>query len=168
MVEEHIDAMELLREEMANDDIPCKVNAVHRLSMVILAIGPSQTYDKLIPFLDSKQRANVDLIRKEEDEVLFAIAEELGKVFTLLEDKLRLLPLLEALCSTEETVVREQAVKSLSKIAEVLCNPDIQNSFVPMVTRLAGMEALPSRLSSIGLVAACYSRAGTHKEALRK
>jgi hypothetical protein len=53
MVEEHIDAMDLLREEMLNDDIPSKVNAIHRLTTVILALGPSQTYEKLIPFLDS-------------------------------------------------------------------------------------------------------------------
>jgi serine/threonine-protein phosphatase 2A regulatory subunit A len=110
----------------------------------------------------------IDLIRKEEDEVLFAIAEELGKVFTLLENKLVLLPLLEALCCTDETVVREQAVKSLSKIAETLANPDIQNIVVPTVIRLATMEALPSRLSSIGLIASCYNRSGSQKEAMRK
>jgi len=111
---------------------------------------------------------SIDLIRKEEDEVLFAIAEELGKVFTLLDNKLVLLPLLEALCCTDETVVREQAVKSLSKIAETLSNTDIQNFVVTTVIRLATMEALPSRLSSIGLIAACYSRSGSQKEAMRK
>ena len=79
----------------------------------------------------------VDLIRKEEDEVLFAIAEELGKISTLLENKLSLLPLLETLCSTDETVVREQAVKSLSKIADALTPTDMQNVFAPMVKSCA-------------------------------
>ncbi|MDR3736513.1 MAG: hypothetical protein P4L10_13385 [Acidobacteriaceae bacterium] len=53
MAEEHIDPMELLKEEMSNDEIAYKVNAIHRLTTVVLAIGVSQTYDKLIPFLDS-------------------------------------------------------------------------------------------------------------------
>lgn len=53
MVEERIDAMELLREEINSDDIPNKVNAIHRLSTVILSIGPAQSYDKLIPYLAS-------------------------------------------------------------------------------------------------------------------
>lgn len=160
--------MELLKEELSNDEIPHKVNAIHRLSTVILAIGPTQTHDKLIPFIDCTSTHTVALIRREEDEVLFAIAEELGKVFALIENKLLLLPLLEALCSTDETVVREQAVKSLARIAEALANSDIQNIFVPMVVRLATMEALPSRLSSIALISICYSRSGTQKEAMRK
>lgn len=73
------------------------------------------------------------LIRKEEDEVLFAIAEELGKIHVLIENKILLLPLLEALCSVDETVVREQAVKSLSKIVDTLPPIDVQNMYAPMV-----------------------------------
>lgn len=111
---------------------------------------------------------SIDLIRNEEDEVLFAIAEELGKVFTLLDNKLALLPLLETLCSTDETVVREQAVKSLSKIAETLPNSDIQNIVASIIIRLSNLEALPSRLSSIGLIAACYDRSGNQKETMLK
>jgi len=41
--------------------------------------------------------------------VLFAIAEELGKCYELLDDKLAFLPLLEKLARSDETVVREQA-----------------------------------------------------------
>lgn len=111
----------------------------------------------------------IALIQREEDEVLFAIAEELGKIYTLIEEKTRLLPLLENLCCTDETVVREQAVKSLAKIAEVIAVPDIiQKWYVPMVDNLAIKESLPSRLSAIGLIATCYSRCGSQKEALRK
>ena len=47
------------------------------------------------------------LIETEEDEVLFGIAEEIGKVWDLLGDPLRILPLLEKLCAVEETVVRD-------------------------------------------------------------
>ena len=39
----------------------------------------------------------LELIGSEDDEVLFAIAEELGKVYTLINDKTVFLPLLEDL-----------------------------------------------------------------------
>ena len=39
----------------------------------------------------------IELIVSEDDEVLFAIAEELGKVYTLINDKTVFLPLLEDL-----------------------------------------------------------------------
>jgi serine/threonine-protein phosphatase 2A regulatory subunit A len=107
-------------------------------------------------------------VRKEDDEVLFAIAEELGKIYTLLDNKLALLPLLEVLCTMDETVVREQAVKSLSKISDTLSATDMQNVFAQMVIRLSTTESLPSRVSSIGLMAPCYKRAGNQKEKLRK
>jgi serine/threonine-protein phosphatase 2A regulatory subunit A len=78
------------------------------------------------------------------------------------------LPLLEVLCSVDETVVREQAVKSLSKIADSLSATDMQNVFAQMVIRLSTTESLPSRVSSIGLLTPCYKRAGNQKEKLRK
>jgi len=53
MAEDHIDPIELLKEEMSNDEVVYKVNAIHRLTTVVMAIGASQTYEKLIPFLDS-------------------------------------------------------------------------------------------------------------------
>jgi serine/threonine-protein phosphatase 2A regulatory subunit A len=74
-------------------------------------------------------------VRKEDDEVLFAIAEEIGKFFSLLDNKLVLLPVLEILCCVDETVVREQAVKTLSKIADSLSGADIQNIFTPIVAK---------------------------------
>ncbi len=40
--------------------------------------------------------------------MLFGIAEEIGKVWDLLGDPLRILPLLEKLCAVEETVVRDE------------------------------------------------------------
>ena len=47
------------------------------------------------------------LIDKEEDEVLFAIAEELGKVWEMIQNKTVFIPILERLARSDETVVRE-------------------------------------------------------------
>jgi len=48
-----------------------------------------------------------ELIKGEDDEVLFAIAEELGSIYPLINDKTVFLPNLEALAKHDETVVRE-------------------------------------------------------------
>lgn len=85
-----------------------KVNAIHRLSTVILSIGPDNTISKVVPYLE-----NLSKPHEEDDEVQFAIAEELGKVFVLLPDKTMFIKHLEILAKHDETVVREMATTSL-------------------------------------------------------
>ena len=76
------------------------MNAIHRLQTVILSIGVDDTINQLIPYLE-------ELLSKEDDEVLFAVAEELGKCFHLIPDKTKFLGLLETLSKHDETVVRD-------------------------------------------------------------
>lgn len=94
------DGFYLLKEEMKNEEIHLKVNAIHRMNMVILSIGVNDVVSNLIPYI-------IELLKNEEDEVLFAIAEELGNVFTLLPDKTLFLGILEQLAKHDETVVRD-------------------------------------------------------------
>ena len=143
MSEELIDPMGLLKEEMANEEIIYKVSAIHHLSTIVLAIGPAQTQKTLLPFLECNSYIIIALIKNEDDEVLFAIAEELGIISENFENKMALLPLLEILCSADETVVRDQAVKSLSKISIALSDDDIDEKFAQMVLRLSSMATLP-------------------------
>lgn len=56
----------------------------------------------------------------EDDEVLFAISEELGNCWQLLSDKTLFIPLLEKLARSDETVVREQSARSLISICAAL------------------------------------------------
>ena len=37
-----------------HDDVLLRLNAIHRLSTIALALGPERTRDELIPFLDGK------------------------------------------------------------------------------------------------------------------
>jgi hypothetical protein len=62
----------------------------------------------------------IALTNQEDDEVLFAIAEELGKIWELHPDKTLYFYLLEKLAKSDETVVREQSVRSLITISEQL------------------------------------------------
>ena len=96
-----------------------------------MSIGVEETVSSLIPYIEN------EIFEKEDDEVLFAVAEELGLVFTLIPDKTSFLPALEKLAKHDETVVREEAAKSLIKICECLSDAEIQNVFAPLVIKLA-------------------------------
>jgi len=108
------------------------------------------------------------LTNQEDDEVLFAIAEELGKIWEYHPDKTLYFYLLEKLAKSDETVVREQSVRSLITISEALSDTEIQNVFAPMVIRLAQGEWFTGRVSSCSLFFHAYPRSGAQKERLRK
>lgn len=91
-------------DELRSEDVQLRLNAIHRISTIALALGPDRARDELIPFLQD----SVD----DEDEVLLALAEELGRTF---EDYIggpeyahHLLGPLENLSAVEETLVRDK------------------------------------------------------------
>ena len=110
----------------------------------------------------------IELIKTEDDEVLFAIAEELGLIFHLINDKTVFLSTLEHLAKQDETVVREQAAKSLTIISNSLNDAEIQNVFAPLVIKLSQGEFFTGRVSSCCLFFPCYQKSGPQKEKLRK
>ena len=97
----------------------------------------------------------------DEDEVLLALAEQLGQFTSLVggPDYVHcLLRPLESLATVEETVVRDKAVDSLRNLAPEHSNSDLEQHFVPMVKRLAQGDWFTSRTSACGLVSVCYQR----------
>jgi len=100
--------------------------------------------------------------------VLFAIAEELGLTWPLHDDKTVYFTLLEKLAKSDETVVREQAARSLISISNELSDGEIVQHFAPLVIRLAQAEWFTGRVSSCWLFQHAYPRSGTQKERLRK
>lgn len=101
-------------------------------------------------------------MKKEEDEVLFAIAKEMENLAPILGNFATiLLPYLESLASQEETEVRNAAIQSLISIAKSLSDNEIINQFVPLIMRLATNETnFTCRVSSVNLMCAIYPRAG--------
>lgn len=95
----------LLMDELRSEDVQLRLNAIHRVSTIALALGPDRARDELIPFLQD----SVD----DEDEVLLALADELGKNFEEYvggpEYAHVLLGPLENLSAVEETLVRDKA-----------------------------------------------------------
>jgi len=159
---ENINPIELLKEEMDHDDLAIRVNAIHRLKTIIVLTGGETFKNQLLPYLEG-------LIKKEDDEVLFAIAEELGNVSSMLHGGYTIiLPALETLASVEETVVRDAAVKSLQTVSGLMNDSEVQNNFIPLVLRLAGGDWFTSRVSSVNLMYGIYQRAGPLKERIRQ
>ena len=91
-------------DELRSEDVQLRLNAIHRISTIALALGPERARDELIPFLQD----SVD----DEVEVLLALAEELGRNFEEYiggpEYAHVLLGPLENLSAVEETLVRDK------------------------------------------------------------
>uniref|UniRef100_A0A914MN05 Phosphatase PP2A regulatory subunit A/Splicing factor 3B subunit 1-like HEAT repeat domain-containing protein n=1 Tax=Meloidogyne incognita TaxID=6306 RepID=A0A914MN05_MELIC len=144
----------VLIDELRNEDVQLRLNSIRKLSTIALALGVERTRKELIQFL-------TDTIY-DEDEVLLALAEQLGNFTPLVggpEYVHCLLPPLENLANIEETVVRDKAVESLQKIAEKHSAAQLEEYFIPMVLRLASGDWFTSRTSSCGLFSVAYGRA---------
>eukprot|EP00743_Colponemidia_sp_Colp-15_P001721 GILK01001880.1.p1 GENE.GILK01001880.1~~GILK01001880.1.p1 ORF type:complete len:597 (+),score=99.77 GILK01001880.1:60-1793(+) len=157
-----ISPLDLFREELATDDIATKVNCIHRLRTVATAMGPESTRSQLLPYLKK--------LTVEDDEVLFALSEELGKLRDLVGGSHfthLLLEPLETLACIEETMVRDKAVEAVCLIAEQLPESAVQDTLVPIIFRLASGEWFTSRVSAAGMFGAAYPKAGPLKSQLR-
>jgi len=77
-------------------------------------------------------------------------------------------PILENLASFEETVVREEAVKSMINIANKLTPEQNASCIIPCVLRLANGNWFTNRVSAIHVMSAIYDKAGVHQDTLRK
>ena len=112
----------VLIDELKHDDVLLRLNAIHRLSTIALALGADRTREELIPFLDGthipdqfrvENTADRSIIEsvEDEDEVLTALSEELGNFVEYVggpEFGHVLLSPLENLAAIEEPLVREK------------------------------------------------------------
>lgn len=91
-------------DELRAEDVQLRLNAIHSIPTIALALGPDRAREELIPFLQD----SVD----DEDEVLLALGEELGRDFHEYiggaEYAHLLLGPLENLSAVEETLVRDK------------------------------------------------------------
>ncbi|AEO68800.1 9c8ac1e9-bf41-46ea-b9a4-6ee1876f49f9 [Thermothielavioides terrestris] len=143
----------VLIDELKHDDVLLRLNAIHRLSTIALALGAERTREELIPFLDESV--------EDEDEVLVALSEELGNFIEYVGGPQWghvLLSPLENLAAIEEPVVRDKAVESLNKICLELSQQQIEEYFVPLTIRLSKADWFTSKVSGCGLYTTPYSR----------
>ncbi|XP_049533428.1 serine/threonine-protein phosphatase PP2A 65 kDa regulatory subunit isoform X2 [Anopheles darlingi] len=143
----------VLIDELKNEDIQLRLNSIKKLSTIALALGDERTRNELIPFLTESIY--------DEDEVLLALAEQLGNFIPLVggpEYAMYLIPPLESLATVEETVVREKAVESLRTVAGQHSAQDLEVHLVPTLQRLVSGDWFTSRTSACGLFSVCYPR----------
>jgi len=158
-------ALELLREELQSEETFLKVNALHRLPVICKVLGPELVKNQLLPYLNGHFHTG---LLGEDEEVLFSLARELTSLQPYLRGNIALLiPPLEALAAMDETLVREEAVRSLVSLAEVMNDNEVVTIFAPLVVRLSEQEKFSSKMAASALVAAAYPRAGALKEKLR-
>ncbi|GMP83244.1 hypothetical protein CsSME_00037225 [Camellia sinensis var. sinensis] len=128
MGDEPLYPIAVLIDELKNDDIQLRLNSIRRLSTIARALGEERTRKELIPFLSENN--------DDDDEVLLAMAEELGVFIPYVggvEHAHVLLPPLETLCTVEETCVRDKAVESLCRIGSQMRESDLVDWFIPLV-----------------------------------
>ncbi|KAF5018367.1 hypothetical protein F66182_9654 [Fusarium sp. NRRL 66182] len=143
----------VLIDELKHDDVLLRLNAIHRLSTIALALGAERTREELIPFLDESV--------EDEDEVLVALSEELGGFVEYVGGSQWghvLLSPLENLAAIEEPVVRDKAVESLNKICSELSPQQVEEYFIPLTIRLAKADWFTSKVSGCGLFTTPYNK----------
>eukprot|EP00878_Enallax_costatus_P012475 GHUV01013028.1.p1 GENE.GHUV01013028.1~~GHUV01013028.1.p1 ORF type:complete len:408 (+),score=107.31 GHUV01013028.1:178-1401(+) len=159
-VDDQLLPIAILIDELKNDDALRRLNSIQRLGTIALALGEERTRSELLPFLIENN--------DDEDEVLLAMAEELGKFVPYVGGPAYanvILQPLEQLSQVEETVVRDKAVESLCKVGEQLPGNSIGEHFMPLIKRLAQGEWFTSRVSACGLFAVAYPRANASQHA---
>eukprot|EP01045_Picozoa_sp_COSAG04_P027304 COSAG04_NODE_3969_length_2389_cov_2.134061_1_plen_606_part_00 len=143
----------VLIEELKADDTHLRLMAIRQLDHIAKALGEERTRLELVPFLTE----SID----DDDEVLLALTEELGKFVPLVgghEWAYCLLQPLETLAAVEETVVREKAVQMLCTVGEQIPAEHVVEHYAEMLRRLASGDWFTSRVSSCGLFPVAYAK----------
>jgi len=146
----------VLIDELKNDDVQVRLNAVGQLRSIGVALGPERTREELIPYLSE------DL--DEDDEVLLHFAEQLGNMVDLVggaREAHCLLEPLESLAAIEDNGVREKAAESIKKVAEAITDGSLNKHLLPMAIRLAENEWLTTKATFSLIVPVCYKRVGS-------
>jgi serine/threonine-protein phosphatase 2A regulatory subunit A len=143
-----------------------------KLALVGDAIGTEETLSKLIPYLTVNIAHNE---KDDDDEILLLLAGQLGLMVPGLVPGHRampLLPILERLCSIEETVVRDKAVETINAIIPLLLPGGDYEPGMPfamllgMAKRLAGADWFTAKVSAAGILPATYALWNAHGHGL--
>lgn len=147
-----------LLDDLKHEDLQLRLNATRRIKTIAEALGPERTRGELLPFITD----TID----DEDDVLLALAEELGQFVDHVGGAAYasvLLQPLETLSTVEESMVREKAVDALCHLSgyvAAVSNDETRalhvDHLLPLLHRLATGDWFTSRISACSLVAHIY------------
>ncbi len=162
-------ALEIFSCQLESGNTEAKVDAMKRLHVLAFAMGPEETLTKLVPYLTQHVAMKQP---PHEDEVLLLLASNLAPMVPNLlqgENALQLLPILERLAAVEETVVRDEAVKTLTAVtnyvpsaaptappASAAAISATRTALVGMVKRLVSADWFTPKVSAAGMLAPIY------------
>eukprot|EP00970_Alexandrium_tamarense_P013826 scaffold3701_cov192-Alexandrium_tamarense.AAC.21 len=163
-----IHPFDLFVAQLSSDSTEARVDAMKKMTTVGEAIGTEDTLGRLIPYLTEHIAMNE---KDDDDEILLILAGQLGLLVDGLvpgSQALPLLPILERLCSIEETVVRDKAVETMSKVVPLLMpggNYDDGQPFSLLLgtaKRLAGADWFTAKVSAAGVLPPIYAFYNAH------
>lgn len=137
----------LLMDELKHDDVSNRVEAMQKLDLIAIALGPERTLHELLPFLN-------DVAQDDEEEVFAVLAEKLGDFVPLVGGHQNAEPLIHILAilgAMEEPIVRDTAVESLNKIAPELTDDELNSLFLELIRSLSQGDWFSKKVASCGL-----------------
>mmetsp|Transcript_9040 Transcript_9040/g.26607 ORF Transcript_9040/g.26607 Transcript_9040/m.26607 type:complete len:597 (-) Transcript_9040:174-1964(-) len=149
----------VLIDELRHDDIQLRLNSIKNLGTIATALGPERTREELMPFLQE--------IIDDDDEVLIALAEQLGQGVPWVGGLAHAHALsgpLEELCNVEEISVREKAVESLKALTRDVPGEQVARHMFALISRLALHDWFTSRISVCSLFATALPKVGEAKQ----
>lgn len=147
----------VLIDELRHDDLRLRLNSIKNLGTIATALGPERTREELIPFLQ-------EILIDDDDEVLVALAEQLGQSAQIVGGSAyvyTLINALEELANVEEIAVRDKATEALRNLVGQMTVDHIVRHFSMLIHRLAGHDWYTSRISACSLFAAAIERIGS-------
>mmetsp|Transcript_22579 Transcript_22579/g.29509 ORF Transcript_22579/g.29509 Transcript_22579/m.29509 type:complete len:656 (+) Transcript_22579:27-1994(+) len=145
------DEMELLAvakllDDLKHDDPQIRAKSTMQLPTIAAALGSERTREELIPFLMEST--------DDEDDILLAMAEQLGNLIDHIGGKdhvYHILNPLKHLSIVEDSAVRMKAIDSLLTCAHVLPNEHVQLYWFPLIMELKRHDYVTARITACSL-----------------
>ena len=143
-----------LLEDLQSQDNKTKINAIHNLTNISLALGCEATRKELLPYL--KNCIN----NEEEDEILIELAKILSNFLTCIGGIKyinELLNIFEVILSIDEPSIRKEAINSLKNILNQIGNiKDIEKELMNLINKFYSSDDVNQKLSALNIIILVY------------
>lgn len=143
-----------LIDGLKSEDHNLRLHAINNVHLIAGAIGPERTREELVPYL-------TELLGDDNDEVLLALAVKLGDLAQLVGCDIDigvLLPPLQTLARNEEAVIRDKAVESINRLAQLMPVSRLTTDLSAVIKALCESEWFSARISAAYLLYIPLSR----------
>ena len=149
---EQITSISLL-EDLQNMDNKIRINAIHNLRSISLALGSETTRKELLPYL--KNCIN----NEEEDEILIELTKILSNFLDCMGgDTSELLNLFGVLLSIDEPTIRKEAINSLKEVLNQIGGiNNIEKDLMEIINKFYWSDDVNQKLSAMNLIILLYN-----------